>query len=86
MKSAQKKSAIKTIDADRKLNKESNKNIKVYIVLSCVMEKTIMLTGDTVEEIAHFSTESERVLESTDLDFMKDQRKIFWNIYHHFSS
>ena len=56
MRSA-KKSAIKTIDADRKLNRESNKNTKVYIVLSCLMKKTHIMAGNTVEEIYHFSTE-----------------------------
>ena len=34
-----------------------------------------MQTGDTVVEIAHFSTKAERVLESTDLDELYERSK-----------
>ena len=66
MKSA-KRSAIKTLN--------ENRNAKVYMTLSCVMERTVMLTGDTIVDIAHFSTKAERVLESTDLDELYERSK-----------
>ena len=66
MKSA-KRSAIKALNA--------NRNTKVSRVLSCVMEKTLMQTRDTIVEIVHFSTKAERVLESTDLDKLYERSK-----------
>ena len=36
---------------------------------------TVMQTGDTIVEIAHFSTKAERVQESTDLDELYERSK-----------
>ncbi|XP_065684453.1 uncharacterized protein LOC136096861 [Hydra vulgaris] len=46
----------------------SNKESKIYIVLSCEMERTDLKTGETITTIASFSTKAEVVLESTDLN------------------
>ncbi|XP_065642089.1 uncharacterized protein LOC136073793 [Hydra vulgaris] len=46
----------------------SNKGSKINIVLSCKMERVDLKTGKTITTIATFSTKSEVVLESTDLD------------------
>jgi len=47
-----------------------NRQVKVYFVLSCIMERIDMKSGDVVSVEAHFSSKNATNLDSTDVDVL----------------
>jgi len=61
---------------------ENNRQTKVKLILTCIMERTEIKTGEVIVKDAAFHSEQEVYLESTDIDemYMKMKDRVIENL------